>query len=248
MYFVNLSKIDPNRRRSPTFAPPRPGTPPNSQRSSSYELHRADSQGSVVSSSSGSSSSSRRSRLEQLTNTLIITPHTAPFFELLILDVLQQYFASSSNTYVHTFSPTSTSPTPGPGSSTRNKQLEGSLYSEVPLKSLKRAVVVFYNPHDAEHARQASDQYNFPPAASTLAIALRVFHGAHTVLVPVQLSGPPPDRFYDVDSDDESAIVESAFHLCPPVPERNFLMSPPRKPTRRLRTDTRSVAQRGTPR
>jgi len=40
------------------------------------------------------------------------------------------------------------------------------------------------------------------------------------------LSGPPPDRFYD-DSEDESAIFESPFHLRPPVPERNFLISPP---------------------
>ena len=40
----------------------------------------------------------------------------------------------------------------------------------------------------------------------------------------------PPDRFYDVNSDDESAIFESAFHLRPPVHERNFLISPPGSP------------------
>ena len=89
---------------------------------------------------------------------------------------------------------------------------------------------MFYNPHDAERARQASDRYYFPPTASTPEITLRVFRGAHTTLVPVQLSGPPPDRFYDVDSDDESAIFESPFHLRPPVPERNFLISPPGSP------------------
>jgi len=212
----------------PNFAPSRPGTPPSAQRS--YEPHRADSQESVVSSSSGSSSSSRRSRLEQPTNTLIITPLPAPFFEPLILDALRQHFASYSTTYVHTSSPPSTSPTLGPGSPNGPKQLEGSLYSWVPLKSLKRAIVVFYNPHDAERARQASDRYYFPPTASTPEITLRVFRGAHTVLVPVQLSGPPPDRFYDVDSDDESAIFESPFHLRPPKPERNFLISPPGSP------------------
>jgi hypothetical protein len=45
-------------------------------------------------------------------------------------------------------------------------------------------------------------------------------------LVPVQLSGPLPDRFYDVDSDDESAIFESPFHLHPPIPERNPDLTP----------------------
>ena len=208
------------------FAPSRPGTPPRSQRPS-YEPHRADSQESVASSSSGSSSSSRRLRLEQPTNTLIITPLPAPFFEPLILDALRQHFASFSTTYVHTSSPPSTSPTLGPGSPNGPKQLEGSLYSWVPLKSLKRAIVVFYNPHDAERARQASDRYYFPPTLSTPEITLRVFRGAPTVLVPVQLSGPPPDRFYDVDSDDESALFESSLHLRPPVPEHNVLVSPP---------------------
>ena len=49
-------------------------------------------------------------------------------------------------------------------------------------------------------------------------------------MVPVQLSGPPPDQFYNVDSDDESAIFESPFHLRPLVTERNFLNSPPGSP------------------
>ena len=130
---------------------------------------------------------------------------------------------------MHTSSPPSTSPTLGPGSPNGPKHLEGSLYSWVPLRSLKRAIVVFYNPDDAERARQASDRYYFPPTASTPEMTLRVFRGAHTMLVPVQLSGPP-DRFYDVDSDDESAIFESPFHLRPPMPERNFLISPPGSP------------------
>ena len=107
---------------------------------------------------------------------------------------------------------------------------EGSLYSWVTLKSLKRAIVVFYNPDDAERARQASDRYYLPPTAATPESTLRVFCGAHAVLVPVQLNGPFLDRFYDVDSDDESAIFESPFHLRPPMRERNFLISPPGSP------------------
>ena len=80
------------------------------------------------------------------------------------------------------------------------------------------------------HARRASDRYYFPPTAATPEITLRGFRGAHTVLVPVQLSGSPPDRFYDVDSDDESAIYESPFRLRPPMLERNLLISPPGSP------------------
>ena len=80
------------------------------------------------------------------------------------------------------------------------------------------------------HARRATDRYYFPPTAATPKITLRVFRGAHTVLVPVRLSAPPPDRFHDVASDDESAIFESPFHLRPPMSERNFLISPPGNP------------------
>ena len=132
-------------------------------------------------------------------------------------------------------------------SSNGPKQLEDSLYSWVPFKSLKRAIVASYNPDDAECARQARGRYYFPPTAATPEITLRVFRGAHTVLVPVRLSGPPPDRFYDVNSDGESAIFESPFHLRPPMPERNFLISPPhspRKPSCWLGTDARGDSQR----
>ena len=47
------------------------------------------------------------------------------------------------------------------------------------------------------------------------------------MLVPVQLSEPPPDRFDDAYSHDETAIFGSRFYLRPPVPERNFLIPPP---------------------
>ena len=124
----------------------------------------------------------------------MITPLLSPFFEHSIFDALQHYFASFSTTYMHTSSPPSTSPTLGPGSPDWPKQLEGSLYSWVPFKSLERAIVVFYNPDNAECARQGSDRYCFTPTASTLETTLGTFRGAHTVLLSVQLSGPPPTR------------------------------------------------------
>jgi hypothetical protein len=77
--------------------------------------------------------------------------------------------------------------------------------------------------------RQVTDRYYFPPTASAPKITLRVFRGAHTVLFSVQLSGPPPDRFYDVDLD-KNAILELTFFLRPPVPEQNFLISLPGSP------------------
>ena len=121
----------------------------------------------------------------------MITPLLSPFFEHFIFDSLQQYFASFSTTYVHTSSPPSTLPTLGPGSPDWPKQLEGPLYSWVPFVSLKCAIVVSYNPDNAECARQASDRYCFTPTASTPEITLRTFRGAPTVLVSVQLSAPP---------------------------------------------------------
>lgn len=66
----------------------------------------------------------------------------------------------------------------------------------------------------------------FQPTTSTPEIALRVFRGAYAILIPVQLSRPLPDQFYDGDSEDECAIFDSAFHLRPSVPERNLLISP----------------------
>ena len=73
------------------------------------------------------------------------------------------------------------------------KQL-GDFYTPgYPQLSVKRAIVVFYNPDDAQRARQANDRYYFPPTASTPGVTLPVFRGARAVLVPVQLSGPPPD-------------------------------------------------------
>ena len=125
----------------------------------------------------------------------------------------------------------------GPGSPEDPKQLEDSLYSWVPLNSIKRVIVVFCNLDNAERPCQASDRYYSPPTASTPEITLRVFRGAHTVLVPVQLSGPPPDWFYNIDSDDESAIFESPpSHIRTQLPDLT-----PRKPTCWLGTDVRGV-------
>ena len=52
-------------------------------------------------------------------------------------------------------------------------------------------------------------------ANHTPEITLRVFHGAPAMLVPVQLSGPPPDRFYDVDLDNEGAMPSTSARPCP---------------------------------
>ena len=57
----------------------------------------------------------------------------------------------------------------------------------------------------------------------------------------------PPYRFY-VDSNDKSAIFESPFHLRPPMPERDFPISPTDQMTmRRLGKYIRGAAQRGVP-
>ena len=49
-----------------------------------------------------------------------------------------------------------------------------------------------------ERTKRAIDGCYFPPTAPTPGITLRVFRPAHTILVLVQLSKPPPDQFYDM--------------------------------------------------
>lgn len=153
---------------------------------------------------------SRRSSTSVPTNTLIVTPLPLPFFEPKILEALKSHFASFSTTFIHRTSPQSPVSAPGPGASIKGTRpmtdaetsrgdngqtgsgdeqavdehsAEGDLYSFVPLKSFKRAIVVFYTPEDAERARIASDRLQIPKTAKSPAVMLRVFRGPPTVLV-----------------------------------------------------------------
>ena len=177
-----------------------------SQRSISYGPDRPDSQESLVFLSTGSSSSR--------------ADHADHNPTSLILDALQQHFTSCSTVYMHTSGSPSTSPTTsptlGPGSPNGPKQLEESLYSWGPLNSIKRVIVVFYNLDNAEHTTRQQHPHPNHPAC---------FLWCTYCISPRPVKRASPDRFYD-----ETAILESPFHLHPPVPERNFLISPLRSP------------------
>ena len=60
---------------------------------------------------------------------------------------------------------------------------EGDLYSFVPLKSFRRAIVVFYSAEDAERARIESDRLYIPETPRCPAVTLRAFRAPETVLV-----------------------------------------------------------------
>lgn len=60
---------------------------------------------------------------------------------------------------------------------------EGDLYSFVPLKSFRRAIVVFYSAEDAERARIASDRLQIPETHKCPAVTLRAFRAPDTVLI-----------------------------------------------------------------
>ena len=63
------------------------------------------------------------------------------------------------------------------------------------------------------NAASAERDANSHPANRThVRNHLRVFRGMCMVLLPVQLSGSPPYRFYEVYSDDERAIFGSPLH------------------------------------
>ncbi|CAG8745008.1 11295_t:CDS:2, partial [Acaulospora colombiana] len=231
---------------------------------------RTSSTDSASSSSSRKNSMSRKPSIPEPTNTLIITPLPLPFFEPKILDALKSHFASFSTTFLHRRSPYSPVSVPGPGASIKGEPSmdredgspkdeemmdaedelpEGDLYSFVPLKSFRRAIVVYYSAEDAERARIASDRLYIPETPKCPAITLRAFRAPETVLVEEGWFSGGTRKTHPAISDDaeegawyfggfpvfssnfdEGEIKESPFHLRPPVPERNFLISPPGSP------------------
>ena len=177
---------------------------------------------------------------------LIITP---PFFEPLIVDALQQHFTSFSTVYMHTSSPPSpsptTSPTLGPGSPEGLKQLEDSLYSWVPLKSIKRVIVVFCNLDNAERACQASDRYYFPPTPVHTRNHPACFPWCAYSISPHPVKRASPQIGFTTSTRTTRARSSS---LRPPISGRSFLISLPGSPPVGWEQTHEGPPQRGAPR
>ena len=229
--------------RSPNVAAPRPETPPNPQRSSSYEPHRADSQGSIVSSSSGSSSSRLPTNF-----TLTITPLRTPFFKRLILDALRRHFASFSTTYVHTSSPPPLRPRLVQGLQT------GLNNSTVPY-------IPGYPSNLSTCCRSRLQTPRRGTCTSGERSMLRPANSIHTRNHPAcflwcthSIDPRPTKRAAPQIGSTTSSTraTRTPFSGRPsPPPSRTRTRLPdltPRKLSRRLRTDTRGAAQRGIPR
>jgi hypothetical protein len=118
------------------------------------------------------------------------------------MEALKSHFAGFSTTFLHRRSPYSPVSALGPGASigsengdnapSPSEELEevideqapeGDLYSFVPLKSFRRAIVVYYSAEDAERARLESDRLYIPETGKCPAVTLRAFRAPETVLV-----------------------------------------------------------------
>ena len=150
----------------------------------------------------------------------IKTPLPASFFGSLVLDPLRQHFVSF-------FKLTCMLPPPRPEPPAGPKHLAGPLISWVPLKSFNCAIIVFYDPDDAEGARQASDRWMLLPANSIHARNHRLcFPSCAYDIGPRPAKQAAARSVLRHDRYDVNAIFELPFHLRPPVPERSFWISP----------------------
>jgi hypothetical protein len=73
------------------------------------------------------------------------------------------------------------------GASQESELPEGDLYSFVPLKSFKRAIVVYYSAEDAERARMASDRLYIPETPNCPAVTMRAYRAPNTIITSESL-------------------------------------------------------------
>jgi len=91
----------------------------------------------------------------------------------------------------------------------------GDIHAWAPLKSFARIILVYYDVDDAEHAKQTCDRLVVGATEYSPGLMLRVYRADPT---PIRTGSHIGKNGMD------------EHYLCPPVQERNFLISPPGSP------------------
>lgn len=95
--------------------------------------------------------------------------------------------------------------------------LYGELHTFAPIRAFGRAIIVYYENHAAEKGKLSLDGIEVGGVPGYPLVTLRVYRGDPTPLEPPT-------------SDSDDPHKRDPYHLAPPSPTKNFLISPPGSP------------------